>query len=429
MNFRKRLVDIFGGLVGAGRGAMRALFMGRYGDPPVRSTRELLEIYETSPWVRAVHGRISTSVGATQWILKRSDKPDTPVVEDNLLLRVLKAPNTLMSGHEFFKIVSLHLDLVGDAFVLKSRNGLAAPIQLMPIPPHWIVETPTPDHPSFRVSFGSWQDRIPETEITWLHDATPANPYRRGSGIVRSQADEIETHEYASKHAKQLFFNRATPEFVVQDEGATPQELEIHERHWLSRLQGYWRTNKPYWTNRKLEFWQPNQMNLDNLTMVPLMKYERDVILQTTGIPPEQLGIVENSNRSTIDGSNYVYESRVIKPRREFIRDALQLRLVPEYDERLVLDFVDTVPEDKEHQLAVATKAPHAVQVDEYRRWMSLPPLGGEVGKAHMMPMNSYLAVDPLDPKARPQPPAPAPPKPDAEDDDKKPAPKEENAA
>lgn len=418
MNIVKRLVEMFGGLVGAGGRAMSALFRGRYGDPPIRSTRELLEIYETSPWVRAVHGRISSSVGATEWTLARSDKPDAPVVKENLLLSVLKAPNTLMSGHEFFKITQLHLDLVGDAFWLKSRNGFRAPIQLLPIPPDWIVELATPDRPFFRVSFGTWQDNIPESEIVWLHDAAPANPYRRGSGIVRAQADEIETHEYASKHAKQLFFNRATPEFVVMDEGAQDSEVAIHERAWLQRLQGFWRTNKPYFTNRKLEFWQPQQMNMDNLTMVPLLKYERDVILQCTGVPPEQLGIVENSNRATIDGSNYVYESRVIKPRREFIRDALQLRLVPEYDERLVLGFVDTVPEDQAQRLATAKAAPHAPTMDEWRKWMNLPPLGGEAGKAHMLTMNGYLAADPLDPKARPQPPAAAKPGADKEDEE-----------
>ncbi len=417
---RKRVVGIFSELMGAGRSAMRALFMGRYGDPPKRSTPELLEIYETSPWVRAVYGRISTSVGSTDWILTRADRPADAPITQHIMLTALRAPNPMMSGHELFKITALHLDLAGDAFWLKGRNGLGAPMQFIPIPPHWVIELPTPERPAFRISFGSWQDIIAETEIVWFHDAAPANPFRRGSGMVRAQADEIETHEYASKHAKQLFFNRATPEYVVMDDGAGGSEVEIHERAWMSRLQGYWRWQKPYFTNRKLEFWQPTQMNLDNLTMVPLMKYERDVILQSTGVPPEQLGIVENSNRSTIEGSNYVYESRVVKPRREFIRDSLQLRLVPEYDERLVLGFVDTVPEDREMRLNTAAKAPHIPSFDEWREWMSLPPVGGDLGKSHLMPMNAYLATDPLDPKARPQ--ATAAPAPGRRAGDDKPA-------
>ncbi len=397
-----RVVGVFAELVGAGKSAMRALFRGRRGDPPTRGTRELLEVYETSPWVRAVHGRISTSIGQTEWTLGRSDRPDE-VITDHIMLRVLRNPNPLMSGHDLFKITDLHIDLVGDAFWLKVRNGFGAPVQLMPIPPHWVIDLPTPEYPVYRISFGSLQDLVPETEILRMTDVSPANPYRRGAGLVRSQADEIETHEYASKHAKQLFFNRATPEYVVMDDGASGPDVDTHERAWMQRLQGYWRWQKPYFTNRKLEFWQPQQMNLDNLTMVPLMKYERDVILQTTGMPPEQLGIVENSNRATIDGSNYVYESRVVLPRREAIRDALQMRLVPEYDPRLVLGFVNTVPEDKTHELAMAKAAPHTVRVDEWRKRQGLPLVGGPLGNSFIVPLNSYLTPDPLDQSTRPK--------------------------
>lgn len=302
MRWVKRLVGVFAGLMGSGRQMMDGVFRSRAGDPPVRGTREFLEVYETSPWVRAVHGRIGSVVGGTQWTL--GDRNGKPVPSDHLMLKAMKAPNRLMTGNDLFKITQLYLDLVGDAFWLKARNGLGAPVEFWPIPPHWIAELPTPERPAFRVSAYSWQESLPDTEILWLHDAAPVDPYRRGSGVVRSQGDEIETAEYASKHAKQLFFNRAIPDFVVMDESADLPEIERHEKAFNQKLQGFWRWYKPYFTNRKLEFWQPNQMNLENLTMVPLMKHERDVLLQTVGIPPEQLGIVESSNRATIDGSD-----------------------------------------------------------------------------------------------------------------------------
>jgi hypothetical protein len=403
--FRKlasRVVGVFSSVVGSGRAMVSSVFGQRRGDPPVRGTREFLEVYDTSPWVRAVHGKISSSVGATTWTLEARGKRAVP--EDHLLLRTLRAPNPMMSGHELMKITQLYLDMVGDSFWLKARNGFRAPVEYWPIPPHWIAEPPTPSRPSFRVSWMGWQDEIPDTEILWMSEPSPVDPYGRGSGLVRAQADEIETHEYASKHAKQLFWNRATPEFVVMDPSAETSEMDRHERAWTNRLQGFWRWYKPYFTNRKLEFWQPQQMNLENLAMVPLMKHERDVILQTTGgIPPEQLGITESSNRATAEASNYIYEERVVKPRREFIRDSLQLRLVPEYDERLILGFVDTVPEDKEHWLKTAQAAPHVPTVDEWRDRLKLKPVGGELGGARLVPLNSYLTSDPLNPASRPQ--------------------------
>lgn len=398
-------------LTPAGRRMQSGVWGARAGDPPARGTREFLEVYETSPWVRAVAGKTATAVGCTEWTLEARGA----MIEDHVLLKALRRPNPYMSGRQMFKVTQLCLDLVGDSFWLKGRNGLGAPVEFFPIPPHWIAETPTTARPTYRASYYGWQEEIPESEIFWMRDHTPGDPYKRGSGLIRAQADELETFEYASKHAKQLFYNRAIPEFVVMDEGAGDTEIDRHEKAFNQKLQGFWRWYKPYFTNRKLEFWQPQQMNLENLTMVPLLKHERDTIIQAWGFPPEQLGIIENSNRATAEVSDYIFEDRIVEPRREFMADYINSFLVPEYDERLTFGFVSTVPADKTHQLAVASKAPHSLTTDEWREMMGQPPLGGEIGSAFLVPLNSYLTTDPLDPETRPQS-KPAPePKPEAE--------------
>ena len=253
-------------------------------------------------------------------------------------------------------------------------------------------------------SWASWQGYIPETEILWLHDPTPVDPYRRGSGIIRAQADELETAEYASKHAKAIFWNRALPDIVVMDVDAGDPEIKRHELAWNNRLQGFWRWYKPYFANRKLEFWQPQQMNLENLTMVPLMKHERDTIMQTWGVPPEQFGLTESSNRAVAETGNWIMESRVIEPRRQFLCDELQAKLLPEYDERLVLGFVSTVPENREHQLNVRKAAPWAWMVDEWREFAGDEPLPNRRGQVFVLPLNSFGTEDLADLERRPQP-------------------------
>jgi hypothetical protein len=412
-------------LTPAGTRMQSGVWGSRAGDPPVRGTKQFLEVYETSPWVRAVAGKTATAIGCTEWTLEGRGV----AIKEHPLLKALRRPNPFMSGRQLFKLSQLSLDLVGDSFWLKGRNGLGVPVEFYPIPPHWIAETPTPAKPEFRVSYYGWQEHIPESEIFWMRDHTPSDPYRRGAGIVRAQSDELETYEYASKHAKQLFFNRAIPEFVVMDEGAGAEEIDRHDIAFNQKLQGLWRWYKPYFTNRKLEFWQPQQMNLENLTMVPLLKHERDTIIQTWGFPPEELGIVENSNRATAEASKFVFESRIVEPRREFMADSVNSFLVPEYDDRLTFGFVSTVPSDKTHQLAVASKAPHALTTDEWRGMAGLEPVGGDIGKSRLVPLNSFLAVDPLDPESRPQSapkPAPGEKPDDPEADPENPKPEDE---
>src|SRR6185503_6852994 len=92
----KRAVGAYTGLSGRGRGMLDSVFRSRVGDPPVRGTREFLEVYETSPWVRAVAGRVAKSSGATEWMLtRRGGQP----VKNHVLLEALQHPNPQMPGY------------------------------------------------------------------------------------------------------------------------------------------------------------------------------------------------------------------------------------------------------------------------------------------------------------------------------------------
>jgi hypothetical protein len=228
----------------------------------------------------------------------------------------------------------------------------------------------------------------------------------------------------------QLFFNRAAPEFVVMDPTARDEELDSFEQAWMSRLRGLYRAMKPYFVNRTLEFWQPTQQNLENLTLVPLRIFERDIQLQTWGIPPEQLGITTSSNRATAETSDYIFESRVLKPRRTFLAEELTLKLAPLYDERIEVQFVDTSPRDKEHALKVMVANPSAFTVDEWRESSGAKALGTDFGRARKVMLSDYYTLDPMDTESRPgQPGMAAPPgaeEPKPEDEEPKEESKEE---
>ena len=77
----------------------------------------------------------------------------------------------------------------------------------------------------------------------------------------------------------------------------------------------------------------------------------RDILLHVPGVPPEIFGILESSNRSTIDAAKYLFDSLLIVPRLEFLRTIMQERLIPEFDEKLILDYVSPVEKDREFAL------------------------------------------------------------------------------
>ena len=97
------------------------------------------------------------------------------------------------------------------------RNALGTPIALWPVPPSWVRRTPNAKHPFYTIhgmygaGLASSDIDIPASEVLYFKDPDPANPYGRGSGIAKSLNDEIEIDDYASKHLKAFFYNRAKP--------------------------------------------------------------------------------------------------------------------------------------------------------------------------------------------------------------------------
>ena len=297
-------------------------------DPPKRGTLQFLEAYSTSPWLRAVEGRIASAVAATSWRLyavkrakaaramrdtliqrslshsarksllaEREAAGELQLIPEHLFLTALDTGNAYMTGLGLRKITQIHLDCVGEAYWLKERNRLGTPIAFWPLPPNWVLNTPTMTHPFYRVSYRGWQAEIPQAEMLWMVDPDPVNPYGRGSGPVMAVGDELDTDEFMAKTVRQRFFNQARPDFIVMPTGSetlAPADVKRLEQQWLQQHQGFWRAFKPLFASREVKIHE-FQQDFSKLQLADMRKHERDMIIQVTGgIPPELLGIVEN---------------------------------------------------------------------------------------------------------------------------------------
>jgi phage portal protein BeeE len=386
------------------------------GEPPKRQVKQYLDTYNQMPWARAPVGRIATSISGLCWRLyyevgKDEMGRDRPIrnyrfqrmavgqrksairdgidmgkikeVESHILLDALHGGNVMLSGQACWKVSQAHMELAGETFWMKERGPMGKAVAFWPLPANWVIDTPTMNHRFWKVSFRAWQGEIPESEIVWFKDPDPVNPYGRGSGTAQSLGDELESDEYAAKHIKQFFFNRAKPDFMVYPKGEMnnmgPEQAKDLERKWLDGNQGFWRAFRPQFLSREVGIHEFTQ-NFQHLQLNELRAHSRDTSLQSYGIPPEVLGIIENSNRSTIDGGFYAFQKLTLEPRAEFWRSELQQKVVGDYDPRLILDYDSPVQEDTEFRLKTYTANKATITVDEWRKLQSLPPMGEEKG-------------------------------------------------
>lgn len=398
------------------------------GEPPRRGTKELMAAYRQMPWLRGATSKVARSVASVQWKLyavrnsrtgravrypkaqrgdvlarrrhlkmlaegKAEKELELEEITDHPLLDMLDAGNMMMTGVTAKQVTQTHLDLKGEAYWLKERDGLGVPMAYWPLPPHWVQTTPTPADPYFYIAQGAFQEKIPITEIVWFVDPDPENPYGRGVGAAESLSDELETDEYAAKHTKAWFYNSARPDLLITGKDLTKDQAQRLEQQWLAKHQSFWKRFRPHFTNADVQVHELSQ-SFESMQLVELRRFERDTVIQVYGVPPEIMGIVQDSNRATIEAAKYIYTEHVIVPRLELLRDQLQERLVPDFDERLILDYESPVPEDREYNLAVAKAAPWSLLVDEWREMGGKAPLPDNKGKVFPVPYTITFAEE-----------------------------------
>lgn len=381
--------------------------------PPARGTRELIQAYRTQPWLRAVTSRIARGVASVRWgVYVRSETPApskggrmAPVwkwgvdravrdyaltspnraaraermrslqrdgllreVVDHPLLKLLQCPNEMMSGLTALKVTQVWLDIKGEAFWLLSFGADGLPNSAWPIPPHWVTQVPTTGAPYFTVQTGAISMRVEPKAVIWLRDVDPENPYGRGTGIAESLGDELETDEFASKYVKAWFFNNATPSLIVSFEEARGQQLEEARDRWERNHRGLHNAHRTHFASGKM-----NAVKLDTAfrdqQLVELRKAMRDTVIQVFGVPPEAIGVIENSNRATIDAASYMYAIGVEHPRCEFLRVELSAQLLTRYPggDAALLECELSAPADLGRRLEVMKAQQGAFTLNEWR--------------------------------------------------------------
>jgi len=304
------------------------------------------------------------------------------------LMDLLSYGNEMMDGNAVLRVTQTHIDLAGEGFwYLEKDPKFGVPSAIWPIPPHWVMNFPTRDHMFYKLRYLGQEIEIPVTHMVAFINPNPANPYGRGRGLGRAIADELETDEYASKHTKNFFYNQARPDVIVSGASITRDDANRLENQWNSKFRGFWQAWKPYFLTRDIKVHQLTQ-GFENLHMIELRKFNRDMFISVLGAPREKFGIVNESKRATIAAADMFWNKDIISPRVNFLRGIIQRELVPLFDERLILDFESPVSEDKDYELDVMKAAPWAFTKNEWRVQAGKMDLG-EAGEVFHSPLNA----------------------------------------
>lgn len=366
------------------------------GDAPAIGTRELLAMYKRSPRMRAILSKIATMIAGVPWHVgvtsssnakalkmcststERNELYKEMAVADELklipnhpALQVIEGGNQFQTGMEMQQVTQTFIDLKGEGYWWLQRNGAGIPTEALPIPPHWMVQVPGDGFSSYRISQGTLQATVPPEDIVPFRDPDPLDPYGRGTGIGESLGDEIDGDEYATKIQNSTYRNRAVPLGLVGIEGAGPDAVKQASESFDQDHRGPYKAGRIKFHNGKLSYTRIAQ-TFEELQLIDGRDFSAKVMIETFGLPPELLGRINESKRSTIDHAIYIFTLTVLVPRLDRQQSVYDRYLLPQYPSsssgQLVLGYTSPVPEDAQRRLAVMKSAPWAFSKGEWRR-------------------------------------------------------------
>lgn len=272
------------------------------------------------------------------------------------LLDLLDKPNAEVTKSDAIYTIQSHKKLTGDAFWLKIRtNGVVTSLRTLPPDKvSLILRAPTENDPTVIQAY-HYEDTIDGQTVKRDYDPkdiihfkkpNPNNPFR-GLGAVEALADTIDLDNLTTETTKQFFKNGAITNFVLStDAKVNDDQLRRLKAEMKQTSAGVNNAYKAMILGGGLK---PVDISYSNkeLEFLAQLEWYRDKIMYGFGNTKASMGMVDDVNRASHQGSIIEWQRNTVKPDMEAIVNALNEFLVPEFGSNLVLGFVDPVPEDQ----------------------------------------------------------------------------------
>ena len=336
----------------------------RWSVAPNRASGQMPKLYGESPRLDPVRYIAKTCASEELKLYKKSDYrkngDNAEIIGDHELYELLERPCPTfpeLDGWTLRYMTFAYIDLVGEFGWLKVRKSETNKkiIALLPIPKAWIIQKPTVGNHFYIITpygtTGGVSLTVTPEDFVYFKDVDLNDPYGNGKGVSESIADELETDEYASKYQKNFFFNDATPPYVVTGYQGNEQGADRLKKSLKEKIGGFRKAREPAILTGAMDV-KPLGISPKELDMVESRKFLRDECLQHYQLPPEVFGIVENSNRATIDASYYLTQKNVIMPRLKFFERVLNTQLLYEFDDLICRHNIKII-EDEDLNLRI----------------------------------------------------------------------------
>ncbi|WOI85985.1 phage portal protein [Rhodococcus qingshengii] len=357
-------------------------------------------------WAYAANDAIVKPVSRIELVLYRKQKDgDKEQIFDHPILDLLKRPNFALTGKQLRRLHYTYLNFTGESYILMMKGTEPfiptkgqLPDSFHVLPAHLCDFELGQTYTESYVRFNNKQ--YPIASIMRDLNPDPQRPYF-GQGVITAAATTIDTDEQMKGWNRRFFANNARPGLIFEtDEEMSDDAYERWKKQFLDEHTG---TDAAY-KNLLVEGGRahPYMVNQQDLDFLNSRKFTRDEIFAMFQTSPAVVGMIENANRSIMDGAIYTHTILNTIPRAEDFVELLNTSFVQICDPTLEVGYINPVAEDKKAKLNEVQQGVNKwLTIDEARAQYGMDPLPNDLGtqiyaQGSLRPLDSL--ADPVTP-------------------------------
>ena len=320
-------------------------------------------------------------------------------LDNHPLINLLKRPNPLQAGNEFFQCLYSFLLLSGNSYVLRTGADNQPPKELHLLRPDRVKIEPSnttiPKSYLYELS-GKVVNTYPvdpetgRSEVKHFKLFNPTDDYY-GLSPIRASSVDIDQHNYSAKHNVNLLMNGARPSgaivFKPKDEvGQSVQLTESQRQQLISdlelRFQGTDNSGRAMLLEGDFD-WKEMGLSPKDMDFLQLKNMSARDIAMCFGVPSQLVGIPDAQTYSNVQEARLALYEETIIPLIKRVESDLNEYLAPAYGERLRIQYdIDSIPAMAERRRRIYENVTGAVREgiisrNEARERLGLEPITG----------------------------------------------------
>jgi HK97 family phage portal protein len=305
--------------------------------------KAIKEGFKSSSWVYAAINRLMKSVASVPWqTLTGLDGDEVEVMQDSAATALLRKPNPMMGGNQFFRLITSHLYLGGNAIIKKQRRTgrrrrgePVSPIEaLWPINPSRVkVEKDSKNENEVIYMVEGPNGRpipVPAEEIIHIMFVDPQNALW-GMSPLQAAARVVDTDVQAVKWNMNALQNRSVPDGVFTfDAPMNRDQWDEARQHVREEYAGSDNSRTP-WVVGSGAKWQQMSLSPAEMDFLESRILSREEILSVFEVPPPLVGLYDNATLANIETARKIFWVDTVVPLLDVFSDVLTNQLGVEF--------------------------------------------------------------------------------------------------